>query len=1520
MSAVPPNLLTPNQIDTVLYKKYVNTPNAYTNAPYNLDYQVYAASKVFPGRQIYSQPIPDTAPTDLVTDSSFNSLYGTRQYSRQYPYMVKYSNIELTSLQRGVSYRSSTNIGATNLLQYAIPFNYDLLLSYDITVRNSTNGIQIVPSSATYPWSLDCDAGVLTFYGRSLDLDNVVPRITFWRYEGRMGLVPYDVCGNQIGGAQQSVGWSQSANGVDIYNTTPATARVAIGLEAPTATLDVSGTVRVRGQLDASGASIRTGTILPPGSQQPLTLLTDASGALRVGIGTSQPAYNLDVSGTARLARMEIAGVATMNNGLDVSGIVIARNIIAAPTTLNGATINSDPTVGIILKQASTTATNVGIGADPGSTTRLRVLGSSSLEGSVTVQNQLKVIYEQNDGNNAFVIEDQRNDTTPFIVDADGNVGVSADLNTQTGYAAVRTNPVNGVPYRLDVHGRTITEGLDVSGTATVGLPGSQLIVDASAVRVHAVDGLDVSGSARISGVLTAGSIALNSVAVTGASSFGSGIDVSGVLSTRSLQATNAAIASLTASGTAVFQAGIDVSGQTILRGPVAVGQPTTFDSSVQITGQAHLVSGMIVSGPQTNTADLQVTGRGAQQIFTADTSNNRFIAGKLIVDAGTGNIGVGKSPAAATIIDVSGDVAINNLLKLNTVGLKGGSGAGNTNFSLKLPGALPDGVSTLSADASGSLFWMADSSVWLNRYIIDAPPAITGAAVASRSTEIVFTWNYPTQIYAGFTDKLLPTITTFNAVLKRGADSLLTQILGGTSPSAAQFVKETASPAAPITGLILSSRTGTDGIITRSGRRYYVFYSYAPALDASNNRLTIWYSNFNAVSQNPVNIFFNSFGQVNPPAAPSNLRSTGTTAGSLGLLFTTGLVDAADATSTDVHSSFDISYNATANTVRYGGLVAHSGSLANWLQGLAAPSLTDVSGTLASLNPDTTYALAIRGRSQFAGLLGPYSQLASFTTGALAPATTTPVTIPFPTSPYYVPGSGATIKLAASGQDVVNVYNRAANTSAWTSTEFNIPIHTVANRGSGVPALARIRTDISSVAGPTVTLAGFATSAVPGAATASGLTLTPTAYADSYTTPAASTGYYRQVAATLQIAAESLVARAAPYTVNVYRDVSGSGGWQPTDTATHTFYVDNYATAAPALSGTPALTVTGTTINITGVPVISSASTVNAQLSINLQQLGTNFYRSPYLQYTCAPLTLASSQETVINPVNGVVPATVAVSRTTTFTGLTADSFARGLTLSYTAYNQRGLTLTGTVSSTAVIDSLPAGYVTSPPTLIAGGASIQGMHNGLVDASGQFAANYAAFSAAYDHTISIVGTGALQIVKRKWRTKAAAGTDGYAVYPTVNYSGIAAADYRVAAFTWALNQGSTYSGRYTITLTGAEGIDATNAGQILLFYRLANTAASTPTGPTSQSTVWINGALADAANPVGSSNYYDTTRSGILTGLVSRTVASTTVTYVVNAPPFAIPVGQNVALYVYVGLPMAASMAFSGVTVGAAA
>jgi hypothetical protein len=1160
--------------------------------------------------------------------------------------------------------------------------------------------------------------------------------------------------------------------------------------------------------------------------------------------------------------------------------------------------------VGIILKQASTTATNVGIGADPGSTTRLRVLGSTSLEGSVTVQNQLKIVYEQNDGNNAFVIDDQRNDTTPFIVDADGNVGISADINPQTGYATVRS--AAGVPYKLDVHGHTLTDGLDVSGSANIG--GGRFIVDASGVRSI---GLDVSGSARVTGTLTAGSIALNNVAVTGSSSFANGVDISGTTIMRSAQVTTATIGALTTTGQATFNSGIDVSGQTTLRGSLGVGQSATFDSSVQITGDAFFVAGVQVQGQQTNTGTLQVNNRQGAPIFTADTSNNRVVLGEIIVDGTTGKIGIGKQPAAQqAILDVSGDVAINNLLKLNTVGLKGGSGAGNTNFSLKLPGALPDAVSTLSADASGSLFWMADSSQWLNRYIIDAPPAITGANVVSRTTEIVFTWNYPTQIYAGFTDKLLPTITTLNVVLKRGADSLLTQILGAGSPSAAQFVKETASPAAPITGIILSNRTGTNGIITRSGRRYYVFYSYGPNLDASNNRLTLWYSNFNAVSQNPINIVFNSFGQTSPPAAPANLRQSGSTAASLALLFTTGLVDSGDATSTDVHSAFDISYNAVANTVRYGGLFPDSGALTNWLAGQSAASLADVAGTLAALYPDTTYSLAIRGRSQFAGLVGPYSLPAAFTTGALAPAVTMATTLTFSTDRYYNPGAGGVIKVAASGTTVENVYNKFTYGGTWTSSPFNVPIHILTNRGSGESALMRIRTNLTTT-GPSITLAGFGTSAVPSAQSANSITVTPTTYADSYSSTAQLTGYYRHVTATVGIAAGSLAARNTPFVLTVYRDISGATGWQQVDTATHTVYMDNYSPGAtPALSGTPSFAVTGTTINITGVPVISSASTVNAQLAISLQNLGVNFYRSPYLTYSCAPLTLANTEESVITPAGSTVPTTVAVNRSTEFTGLIADTFARTLTLSYTAYNQNGRTISGTITSPAVIDSLPASYTTTAPTILPGGPAQAGMHNNLTDASGAFTRNYTAV-VSYDHTAQITGNAALQIVRRKWRTKTAAGTDGYAAYATV---------YRVAAFTWLLNQGSTYGGRYTITLTGTEGITTANAQQVLLYYRIINIAGTTPSGPSSQSTVWINGATSDAANPVGSSNYYDTTRSGILTGLVSRTVASTTVTYVVNTPPFVIPSGQNVALYVYVGLPMDAAMAFSGVTVNAAA
>ena len=154
-----------------------------------------ALPKIYPNLQIFTKPIPVTAPTDLVLDTSFTqtqtpSKTSYRYYSTAYPWIVKYVDVQLKTEQYQKSYNGK--IYSVNLLSNTIPFNYDPLLSYNISVSlynsSGTSLTNFVSDNSTVSWNYDSDAGYITFYGSTLSTYLAYnPVMTFWRYEGGVG-------------------------------------------------------------------------------------------------------------------------------------------------------------------------------------------------------------------------------------------------------------------------------------------------------------------------------------------------------------------------------------------------------------------------------------------------------------------------------------------------------------------------------------------------------------------------------------------------------------------------------------------------------------------------------------------------------------------------------------------------------------------------------------------------------------------------------------------------------------------------------------------------------------------------------------------------------------------------------------------------------------------------------------------------------------------------------------------------------------------------------------------------------------------------------------------------------------------------------------------------------------------------------------------------------------------------------------------------------------------------------------
>lgn len=221
-------LLSDSIIENILFKKYSGVVTTNIQNTVNQEPPILAYPKIFPDVQIYNQQIPPTVPllsdnTGLVSDftppvsdilflssnNDLSTLCEDRQVLSSNPYIVRYVKMKLTdfTLDTGYSYRfaginpggpgsglPTSVLATTNLLCQAIPFNYEPGLSYQYylylwNALASPPAYEAVSSDdETNPWIFDTDAGYITIFGEEPQDPTNPPLVTFWRYEGIMGL------------------------------------------------------------------------------------------------------------------------------------------------------------------------------------------------------------------------------------------------------------------------------------------------------------------------------------------------------------------------------------------------------------------------------------------------------------------------------------------------------------------------------------------------------------------------------------------------------------------------------------------------------------------------------------------------------------------------------------------------------------------------------------------------------------------------------------------------------------------------------------------------------------------------------------------------------------------------------------------------------------------------------------------------------------------------------------------------------------------------------------------------------------------------------------------------------------------------------------------------------------------------------------------------------------------------------------------------------------------------------------
>jgi len=401
----------------ILYKKYVlGVQDAFINDLYTNETGAgLIKPSIYPSLQIYNQPIPNNAPTDLTPLSNINNYTtGTgqsngstistgKQTSISNPHIAYYQNIKLTDAtnksSRKVTYVYNIDQPSLNILRNAIPSMYGS--GYGITVYDSV-GATLANTSILVPWTFDPDSGILLFPNT---LQNGPPSISFWRYEGTMGL------NNIFGDVSLN-------NRLTVVSDTSLNQRLFVGADVSMNTrLFVGGDVSFNSRLFVLSDTSLNSRLFVGGDvslNQRLTVYSDTSLNSRLFVGG-------DVSLNQRLT---VYSDTSLNSRLFVGGDVSLNQRL---TVYSDTSLNQRLFVGADVSMN----TRLFVGGDVSLNARLFVLSDTSLNsrlfvgGDVSLNQRLTVYSDTSLNKRLFVGADVSMNTLLFV---GGDVSLNSRL------------------------------------------------------------------------------------------------------------------------------------------------------------------------------------------------------------------------------------------------------------------------------------------------------------------------------------------------------------------------------------------------------------------------------------------------------------------------------------------------------------------------------------------------------------------------------------------------------------------------------------------------------------------------------------------------------------------------------------------------------------------------------------------------------------------------------------------------------------------------------------------------------------------------------------------------------------------------------------------------------------------------------------------------------------------------------------------------------------------------------------
>jgi hypothetical protein len=1026
------------------------------------------------------------------------------------------------------------------------------------------------------------------------------------------------------------------------------------------------------------------------------------------------------------------------------------------------------------------------------------------------------------------------------------------------------------------------------------------------------------------------------------------------------------------------------VDGDVSLNNYLFVSNDTSLNSKLTVAGDVSLNNRIFVSKDASLNSKLTVAG---------DVSlNNRIF--------------VSKDASLNSKLTVAGDVSLNNRLFVS------GDSSFNGNVSVSSDLSVNGNIYVSNIVGYSNPISTIDS--WILTNFINAPPAVVFGSPTITSSYIFIPWSYPNQIMVGSAaSTYLPLISQltidYGTVDGAGNKTRISSVVVNASSS--DYINNYSinsnpnslgSSNSPITGVIFAKantagtlgtpnstqQTQTTTVISTifgndSGtRRAALFYDSTIASLTNTQKLyvSVYYKN-NNTNNNYSYLDASGYVGAGSPSAPRNVTELSFLSNSITIkYYDPSYGDATNSTTATPVSTYLLNYQSVSNNVRYGGAITVGltpvmGSAPGQNTPTIPPGAPVNSATTtisSNIYPDASYNVYVQAKNSVNNnysVASPtiYASTAAFT----APTSSYNISNIFPNTNL----TNNTYYSVKTQSVVPNLIVETTQTSRTTSS-FKVIVNDFTSRGvygsgNSMTLSASYGTGSNTISGPSVTFnASYPIGTIPSAVTTNGLTITPSAVNDYYSssgsggTATGYDGFYQEANATVTLGTSVLTPSSEQYTVTLRRTSTGLSSTGSTNTysgSPYQFYYENL-TGVP---GSPSITSfalgTVSTATICGVNVIIGTPQFNTSFTVT--NLGNYFYKNPLINYSSSGVI--SATETTIpggNTSNNKLNSSVSFTSRTINGQNVASVFSTSIPLTIQANNINGSTSSNATPISAIIDGLSNALAfstfstTTIPTLNSNSAIVgtriwSGLNPGTYElaATSSFsasnllngAASYSTLSPLYDHSQVLSSgsyVGELQIANGLIQAKGGSST-AYLNYTillygaslnTVNYSSVVSTTgtYRYATFAWKIPQNtSTSFSSVTFTInspTSTPSYSSNTASlggeNIKLFYRVEDATNTSTLGiGNSISTDWID-ANSTSGTRINSNNYTQPTTYAPYTGLITKTTgitnggspsSSTRFNVVIPATTWS----GSTYLYCRIGLPMAETFGFQTIS-----